>query len=861
MVLSKSSVDPALASSILVEAKEWTEEKTSKDYSFILECARTVLANRSAGHEEQMECIHWLSSLSQFVPTFDIEIGIIKPMLTAVNEFLDKVYEFLGDEDGLNGTFDVEMKSDDRAEGLRAEFFFIVSNLLIYSNTLVQTTELRSNCGAGDVPSLLRILPKILCKTFHMLGKVSSPSTDWMSSSRRLINSFLKVLENLQIRASFDDELQLLHNIMSDLLSISGFLLHLEPTLMFQSWNVFIKFTKKFKSELPPWLSEPDLQLANAAVEKMVDEDVLDLEVFSSCIESLKVKQAGSTETVGTSNQPSSFGGHSAPVPLGKVPKFFILSESFPITPIALDSIQKISLSILETPPPDLGGSFPIPASKSSFFILSSLCPIPVQSLPKVTTESLKDKDITKRKTKLKVKKQPKLKVNEQPKLRVNKRAKLKKDKQAKLPNFEKKVLRSKLLNANLQKQRLGNMQRFKTLISEERGIFRCNLCGTKTGYGTKAWNHASRCGLQRKKNKKIKKFSKCGTCDKEFSSKKGLVKHFRANHQRALYICALCPTPRSFKFKYSLKRHHALKHTKTRSGFLFKCIWCSYRATQRANLKRHIGRKHKSVAIVSNMLDLILSKAVDAGSSSVDFEEIGLCEYERIRLKNMRRNQEMLDFLFPREEISCNKPKNRTQPAKKILGPSRKSPRFATIDSPGFDIGVHHGMDSLGAVGQDGDRTVPDNDGGEASVDIPGVNENNNDLDVIVTESVEEMILEGVEEDRHILEQHLESEESVTGDVITNKFQCAQCTFKSNHKHSLGRHVVKKHGTLDNNLPCPRKYCSQTFPTRYEKEIHVPQCFRICPREECNGKKFIRQDKFDQHTRMHIRMEAKMEE
>ena len=399
-------IDPGLASSILAEAKEWTEEKAAKDYSFILECARTVLAKSSAGHEEQLECIQWLASLSHYVPTFDLESEILKPMLTAVDDFLDKVYQFLTDEDGLSNHCDEEMKSDhskcssQAIEELKAAFFSIISTTLVYSNTLVQNTELRSSCEAGEVPSLLKILPRILCKTFQMLGKVSDPSKAWMSSSRTLIISFLKLLENLQIRASFVDELELLHTIMSDLLSMSCVLLHLEPTLMFQSWNAFIKFTRRFKTELPPWLSEPNLKLANVAVEKMVNEDVLDLEMFSSCFESLKDNQTG---LVGTDQ--------AVPVPLGKLPSFFILSESFPITPVDQNEIQKLSQNILTVPPPDLSGSIPIPASKCSFFILSSLCPVPVKSLPEVNTDSLKVKDIAQKKTKLKVKKQPKLRV------------------------------------------------------------------------------------------------------------------------------------------------------------------------------------------------------------------------------------------------------------------------------------------------------------------------------------------------------------------------------------------------------------------------------------------------------------------
>ena len=81
--------------------------------------------------------------------------------------------------------------------------------------------------------------------------------------------------------------------------------------------------------------------------------------------------------------------------------------------------------------------------------------------------------------------------------------------------------------------------------------------------------------------------------------------------------------------------------------------------------------------------------------------------------------------------------------------------------------------------------------------------------------------------------------------DSLTD-FECSLCSFISSHKHSIKRHKVNKHEPLTKHLPCPRRFCSQTFPTRYEKELHVPQCYLTCPRDGCEGKIFIRPDKYD---------------
>ena len=87
--------------------------------------------------------------------------------------------------------------------------------------------------------------------------------------------------------------------------------------------------------------------------------------------------------------------------------------------------------------------------------------------------------------------------------------------------------------------------------------------------------------------------------------------------------------------------------------------------------------------------------------------------------------------------------------------------------------------------------------------------------------------------------------------------FKCQLCEFKSGYKHSLERHIQKKHELLDEVLYCPRSFCSLTFTTRWAKEQHVAQCLLVCQREEC-GKLFDRKDKFQQHIRMHKRMDDK---
>ena len=56
--------------------------------------------------------------------------------------------------------------------------------------------------------------------------------------------------------------------------------------------------------------------------------------------------------------------------------------------------------------------------------------------------------------------------------------------KKVNLPNFEKKVMKSKMITANLQKQRIRNMERFKTLIREVDGAVVAKQQVKEAGHG-----------------------------------------------------------------------------------------------------------------------------------------------------------------------------------------------------------------------------------------------------------------------------------------------------------------------------------------------------------------------------------------
>ena len=60
------------------------------------------------------------------------------------------------------------------------------------------------------------------------------------------------------------------------------------------------------------------------------------------------------------------------------VVRFFVLPPSFPLTPLSQSETTLLPRHFQSNSPPDLSTSQPVPGSNGSFFIFSSLSPIPV---------------------------------------------------------------------------------------------------------------------------------------------------------------------------------------------------------------------------------------------------------------------------------------------------------------------------------------------------------------------------------------------------------------------------------------------------------------------------------------------------
>ena len=106
-----------------------------------------------------------------------------------------------------------------------------------------------------------------------------------------------------------------------------------------------------------------------------------------------------------------------------------------------------------------------------------------------------------------------------------------------------------------------------------------------------------------------------CSNCNKEFPTKKYLMKHIRIHDMESgNYSYDQCP----FKGKddWHLERHKNkhLKENKKSMTRNFQCDWCPFKARDLWNLGRHKKSVHKDIVPNSNNIVEIISDTPDTG-------------------------------------------------------------------------------------------------------------------------------------------------------------------------------------------------------------------------------------------------------
>merc|ERR1711994_578873 len=90
-------------------------------------------------------------------------------------------------------------------------------------------------------------------------------------------------------------------------------------------------------------------------------------------------------------------------------------------------------------------------------------------------------------------------------------------------------------------------------------------------------------------------KFTECPECEKEFSKKCHMLRHYRSVHEGIKYSCDQC----DYQATQSgdLQTHIQSVH----EGIKYPCSHCNHQFTDRSSLRRHIHSKHEGIKYPCN--------------------------------------------------------------------------------------------------------------------------------------------------------------------------------------------------------------------------------------------------------------------
>ena len=134
-------------------------------------------------------------------------------------------------------------------------FLTVINSLIEYTERIVRHCGDQPEIGVGEIPSVPRLVPRILSTTFVFLNQeinkeLKASFDQCFNSTRRLLTGFLAILDEIKIRTVLEDELKLLVDLCNSLLSFHDILIPLDFKLTCMVWKVFLKLTTKYQTKL-----------------------------------------------------------------------------------------------------------------------------------------------------------------------------------------------------------------------------------------------------------------------------------------------------------------------------------------------------------------------------------------------------------------------------------------------------------------------------------------------------------------------------------------------------------------------------------------------------------------------------------
>ena len=136
----------------------------------------------------------------------------------------------------------------------------VATDLIDHTDSLLlQSAANYEGFGPGDLPSLPRVVPKILTAAFgYCVKKRPVSSSDSARSSidqlfsrcRSLLDNFSAIIDRLTFRSELEDELNLLAELCTDLVSFHQVLFMVDLKSSLNVWKLFSKLAREYCNSL-----------------------------------------------------------------------------------------------------------------------------------------------------------------------------------------------------------------------------------------------------------------------------------------------------------------------------------------------------------------------------------------------------------------------------------------------------------------------------------------------------------------------------------------------------------------------------------------------------------------------------------
>ena len=395
------------------------------------------------------------------------------------------------------------------------------------------------------------------------------------------------------------------------------------------------------------------------------------------------------------------------------------------------------------------------------------------------------------------------------------------------------KVLTRKDTNKTLQEDEAHNIKKFREKIIEDGSGFICNSCEFVSANKVLAKTHAINCGKRQPKRRKRYNALNCTDCDKTFTFKNSLNKHFKETHVTASYVCSSCGYKNSSR--KNLIKHLRVHDKRYTPGF--ECDFCAFKAKDSWHLDRHKLSHFKA----TNVKDITAPlNSLSAMSFAISLTEVQIGDqctsmYEMTVTKSGHEAiNGAVDWKLTAENIVRNFNQlglneldwNEWLEISDILGLGPFEGCMSWVDHVKdeekeiFKICTQEKLDTkmnckslveellkdehkLSEFIDNITQEVYDNVPGDEGI---GVNE-------VAVEIAQDIDNPGIRNQKN-----------------SGKFVCQKCEKSFKDKAHLTEHMSRMHTD-----PTPCKICNVVFPDKYSSVSHQKTCMRRCHFDHCN--------------------------